>query len=109
MIFKGGTSLFKAYRFINRFSEDIDVTFKRFVNKSIIKRIEARVMANPFVKIEDPSQYKNSRGSKFRSVAYRYPTVFVNEVTNLKPFIVFESYSHYTSHPYEKKLINSLI
>lgn len=32
-VFKGGTSLSKCYKAINRFSEDIDLTFKSFIKK----------------------------------------------------------------------------
>ena len=34
IIFKGGTSLSKAYGVIDRFSEDIDITFKEHLGES---------------------------------------------------------------------------
>jgi predicted nucleotidyltransferase component of viral defense system len=33
LVFKGGTSLSKAYRLVNRFSEDIDIAVVRLQNK----------------------------------------------------------------------------
>ena len=43
VVFKGGTSLSKAYRVIDRFSEDIDITFTEpitDVNKLFVKMFE---------------------------------------------------------------------
>lgn len=66
VIFKGGTSLFKAYRFLNRFSEDIDVTFTERVNRNTIRNIEKTVMSSPFEALNDSSQYADKKGSKIQ-------------------------------------------
>ena len=45
-VFKGGTSLSKGYHVINRFSEDIDITFKEHINvvlKGISEELEMRL------------------------------------------------------------------
>lgn len=40
VVFKGGTSLSKGYHAISRFSEDIDITFDKYIGEAIfIKRI----------------------------------------------------------------------
>ena len=38
-VFKGGTSLSKGYHVINRFSEDIDITFKEHIGESRRKNL----------------------------------------------------------------------
>jgi len=108
-IFKGGTSLFKAYRFLNRFSEDIDVTFTERVNKTTFRNIEKAVMNSPFEVLNDPSQYVDRKGSEFRSVAYKYPRRSVNLMSNLKPYIVYESYKFDLTFPWDKREVTSLI
>jgi predicted nucleotidyltransferase component of viral defense system len=42
LIFKGGTSLSKAYNAIDRFSEDVDLSLSRHVEKSIRKGARRR-------------------------------------------------------------------
>lgn len=108
-VFKGGTSLFKAYRFLNRFSEDIDVTFTHEIGSSSFRSMEKRVMSKPFEKLDDTSQYMDRRGTNFRSVAYKYPRKSEAIMTNLKPFIVFESYRYGLTFPWEKRKVTTLI
>ena len=38
VVFKGGTSLSKGYRVINRFSEDIDITFDEHIGEARRKK-----------------------------------------------------------------------
>src|ERR1035437_4526535 len=76
VVFKGGTSLSKAYKLIERFSEDIDLAFLRndSMNGSLIKaklkEIEETIITSPF--IEDES-FIGTKGSKIRKTAYHYP------------------------------------
>ncbi len=108
-IFKGGTSLFKAYRFLNRFSEDIDITFTESIGISAFRSMEKRVMKEPFIRLDDETQYKDKRSSDFRSIAYSYPRESENVISNLKPYIVYESYKYTLTFPWEKKKITTLI
>ena len=41
VVFKGGTSLSKAYRAIDRFSEDIDITFEEHLGEARRKKIKS--------------------------------------------------------------------
>ena len=60
-VFKGGTSLSKCFEAINRFSEDIDLTFKREIKKSKrSKDIKHNVM-------EKVSEYYHFKISNFNS------------------------------------------
>ncbi len=65
-IFKGGTALSKAYRVIERFSEDIDLAvistdMTSNQTKKLIKRIEKRIIDANFEEIVDHIQV--SKGS----------------------------------------------
>lgn len=74
-IFKGGTSLSKAYRLVHRFSEDIDLAviaghLRDGPRKKLLKRIEETASAG-LISIENDSRI--SKGSKYRKTVYRYP------------------------------------
>ena len=44
IIFKGGTSLSKCFKIINRFSEDIDITFSEHIGESRRKKLKNVVL-----------------------------------------------------------------
>ena len=66
-VFKGGTSLSKGFRVINRFSEDIDITFKEHIGESRRKRIASEMEErglNPAL-ISDGQEFKPAGGAIF--------------------------------------------
>lgn len=74
-IFKGGTSLSKAYKLIHRFSEDIDLAviaghLRDGPRKKLLKQIE-EATSTGLIPIESDSRI--SKGSKYRKTVYRYP------------------------------------
>ncbi|MCF6317847.1 MAG: nucleotidyl transferase AbiEii/AbiGii toxin family protein [Proteobacteria bacterium] len=112
VVFKGGTSLSKAYRLIDRFSEDIDlVIFSEGMTqnacKTLIKQVETSV-AQGLIYLKD--DIRESKGSKFRKTVYQYPQI--NESDNFgqassKLLIEINSFSN--PEPFEKIEIRSLI
>lgn len=46
VVFKGGTSLSKAYHVIDRFSEDIDITFEEHLGEARRKKIKYQFVDN---------------------------------------------------------------
>ncbi len=76
VVFKGGTSLSKAYRLIDRFSEDIDLAVlcssEKGDNqrKKLLKNVEKVVTQNL---ISLKGDERESKGSKFRRTVYKYP------------------------------------
>ncbi|WP_289466235.1 nucleotidyl transferase AbiEii/AbiGii toxin family protein, partial [Klebsiella pneumoniae] len=44
-VFKGGTSLSKCFNVIDRFSEDIDITFNHILNQSQRKNLKNKTIA----------------------------------------------------------------
>lgn len=75
VVFKGGTSLSKAYKVIDRFSEDVDLVLKdTSMNSSQIKKklkeVHEKSVISPLRAEETP---RTSKGSRFRKVDYKYP------------------------------------
>lgn len=75
VIFKGGTSLSKAYQLIHRFSEDIDLAVilnnkSSARTKKLIKKIES-IINRDLICIDDDS--RTTKGSSFRKTVYQYP------------------------------------
>ena len=53
-VFKGGTSLSKGFHVINRFSEDIDITFKEHIGESRRKKLKNVVLKGISEELEMP-------------------------------------------------------
>ena len=76
-IFKGGTSLSKAYKIIGRFSEDIDLAIitdgiDGNAVKTLIKNIEKALLDENF---EETTTPQTSKGSKFRKTVHQYTKI----------------------------------
>ncbi len=111
-IFKGGTSLSKAYKIIQRFSEDIDlavITEGKSSNqiKDLIRKIEKDILCNNFIEIKDHNQV--SKGSKFRKTVYSYPKVKEGNFGHANENIILELNSFAHPHPFNKKTITTYI
>ena len=112
VVFKGGTSLSKAYRLIDRFSEDIDlVVFSDGMTqnacKTLIKQVETSV-AQGLIYLK--GDIRESKGSKFRKTVYQYPKINENDSfgqASSKLLIEINSFSN--PEPFEKVEIRSLI
>lgn len=76
VVFKGGTSLSKAYNLISRFSEDIDIavlTEGLSANQAKNKVKKAtEIIATIYAEIDSPDTSKNSH---FRKVRFQYPRI----------------------------------
>jgi predicted nucleotidyltransferase component of viral defense system len=114
VIFKGGTSLVKAYKLTERFSEDVDLALLPEGDetgnkiKNTIKGIESTLMASPFQKNSD--YIGNSKGSKFRRTAHKYPRFL--ELSNFgyaSDNLILEINSFTNPSPYKKMSVSSLL
>ncbi len=76
IVFKGGTSLSKAYNLIARFSEDIDIAVltKGLSSNQAARKVKkaSKVISAVFEEIESPDTSKNSH---FRKVRFVYPRI----------------------------------
>ncbi|MDR3251155.1 MAG: nucleotidyl transferase AbiEii/AbiGii toxin family protein [Tannerella sp.] len=113
VVFKGGTSLSKAYRLTNRFSEDIDIavidaaSFTGNQLKMLIKRL-AKDMANELE--EKVVEGVTSKGSRFYKAIYAYPNVAGLSASTLKAGqLLIEINTYANPYPYVKQKISCFI
>ena len=112
-VFKGGTSLSKAYHLGNRFSEDIDIAItsdsQRTENqtKNIISRI-SKAMSAGLEEVPSPATRKYS---KYRKAFYRYPITIENGIVGaVNPGqILLEIVSFANPYPYHKIFVKSFL
>lgn len=112
VVFKGGTSLSKGYRLIDRFSEDIDLAIlPTGLSQSQIKRKIKRVheaASQDLTCIDGHDQ--ESKGSKFRRTMHRYPQFGVQTADDqVAPELMIEVNSFTTPSPYSEMSIQSII
>ena len=113
VVFKGGTSLSKGYKLINRFSEDIDIAVIDVPDmsgnrvKNLIRDVEKDISAD-ITEITD--SLLASKGSRFRKSVFTYPktgdTRFYQGVSDK---LIIEINSFANPYPYEEREISSLI
>ena len=111
-IFKGGTSLSKAYKIIERFSEDIDlaiITNGENSNKvkNLIKKIEKAILDKNFHEL--PKHEQVSKGSQFRKTVHDYSKLEDGDFGHAVESIILELNSFAHPHPFEAKEINTYI
>lgn len=111
-VFKGGTSLSKAWRLIDRFSEDIDLAV--FANdrgdsarKKLLKSIEATVAQDLTALADD---VRISKGSKFRKTVYEYPrNADGEEFGQASPELLIEVNSFTNPEPFETRKLQTFV
>jgi len=112
VVFKGGTSLSKAYGLIHRFSEDIDLAaiadgLGDAQRKKLLKKAEVAVSEGLELLSDDT---RTSKGSKFRKTVYRYPRDTDEvEFGQASPELLVEVNTFTRPEPYERKPIQSMI
>ena len=111
-VFKGGTSLSKGYKLIDRFSEDIDLAvLPTGLSKNQIKRkvLQVHNAASQHLDcIEGHPQ--ESKGSTFRRTMHHYPQIGVQTADDqVAPELMIEVNSFTTPTPYRAMPIRSLI
>jgi predicted nucleotidyltransferase component of viral defense system len=117
VVFKGGTSLAKAYQLTHRFSEDIDVavieadSFSGNQLKMLIKRM-SKDMAYGLEEVVVPKE--TSKGSRFYKAFYKYPSI-TSDITDKTETAVnvgrlqVEINTYANPYPYVRKYMNSFI
>lgn len=113
VVFKGGTSLSKAYRLTNRFSEDIDIavidadSFSGNQLKTFIKRL-AKDMAADLEELVVPNV--TSKGSRFYKAIYQYPNLVGLTSSAVKAGrILIEVNTYATPYPYTNQDVSSFL
>lgn len=113
VVFKGGTSLSKAYKLINRFSEDIDLAIfsdseqSQNSGKRLLKQVETAVSQGLIYLKNDA---RESKGSRFRKTVYQYPRIIKNEnFGQASPELLIEINSFSIPEPFIPVELQSLI
>jgi hypothetical protein len=113
VVFKGGTSLSKGYKLINRFSEDVDLAIINASDltgnqlKSLIRNVEKTISVD-LSEIETPGV--TSKGSKFRKSVFNYPILGDNNLNQIvSNKLLIETNSFANPRPYVKLEIKSMI
>jgi len=113
VVFKGGTSLSKAYRLTNRFSEDIDIavvdadSFSKNQLKMLIKRL-AKDMASNLQEIVIPNV--TSKGSRFYKAIYQYQNLVGLTSSAVKTGqLLIEINTYANPYPYIKQEFSSFL
>jgi len=114
VVFKGGTSLSKAYNLVDRFSEDIDIavidakSFNGNQLKTLIKMV-AKDMTTDLEEIQLDGV--TSKGSHFYKAVYAYPDILKQKTKTAisSGNLLVEINSFANPYPYEAKSITSFI
>ena len=112
IVFKGGTSLSKAYGLIERFSEDIDLQLLNFEGgdskkKNLIKKIEADISEGLVLLEGHP---RESKSGNIRKTIYSYVRLIEeNDFFQGSQELVLEINAMSTPEPYEKREIKTYI
>ena len=110
IIFKGGTSLSKCYKLINRFSEDIDLNIdteshptegqRRKLKEAIVSIIEEFGFT-----LTNPDKVRSRRD--YNRYVVDYPTIF--PTSYLKEHLIVETAVYIKAYPCKRMLASSLI
>ena len=113
VVFKGGTSLSKAYRLTNRFSEDIDIavidanSFSGNQLKMLLKRL-SKDISSDLEEIVIPNV--TSKGSRFYKAIYQYQTLVGLTSSAVKTGqLLIEINTYANPYPYIKQDISSFL
>lgn len=112
IVFKGGTSLSKAYSLISRFSEDIDIAvltegLTPNQTKSKVKRA-CKIIEGIYTEIDSPD---NSKNSDFRKVRFQYPRMDSSAPVEgqITDSLLLEVNAFADPEPYNKMSLSSYI
>lgn len=112
LVFKGGTSLSKCYKVIDRFSEDIDLavlTVNSNVSQGTKQKLKDLILSsidNVEMKLINPDEIKSRRD--FNAYHIRFEQLFTPEL-DMVPNIVIETTTAYKPYPAIVKEVNNLI
>lgn len=105
-VFKGGTSLSKAYDLIDRFSEDIDLSMERRPTQSERARAKQLIISigdNLGLKLTNPEEIKSRYD--YNKYVFKYDSMFAQ----IPLEIIVETSYYQTVYPVEKYVVGSFV
>lgn len=110
IVFKGGTSLSKAHHVIDRFSEDVDITFTEHIGVSKRKKLKYEVIGKISEEIGLPIKNWDKTESNKDYNHYDFSYESVSELLNpVPPTVILETALMSYAFPTEEKQITSII
>ena len=111
IVFKGGTSLSKAYQCIERFSEDVDLALLKTgaESNSKLKRLIENVETVATQGLVYQKDTKESKGGHLRKTYWQYPKFNTSERLPIGENILLEINCFTTPVPYKSLEINSYV
>lgn len=93
IVFKGGTSLSKCFHAINRFSEDIDITFSEHLGKARRKKLKYNIMKTISEELEMPvinwEQIESDKN--LNQYMFQYKTITGQQNDDMLPVVKVET------------------
>ena len=110
-VFKGGTALSKCFHLIDRFSEDIDITFARHIGESRRKKLKYNILKPISDELCMPIENWESIESDkdYNYYLFAYQTVSEDEVPGIRSNVKLETALVSYSFPTEEKSVSSII
>lgn len=110
-VFKGGTSLSKGFRAIDRFSEDIDITFDEHIGESRRKKLKNVVLKGISEELEMPiANWESIQSDRdYNAYHFSYESVFGVEDDRLPQYVKLETALGSYSFPTQVKEIRNYI
>ena len=110
IIFKGGTSLSKCYKLINRFSEDIDLNIETETHptegqRKKLKEVIVSIIDEFGFTLSNPGNVRSRRD--YNRYIVDYPTIF--PTSYLKEHLIVETAVYIKAYPCKRMLASSLI
>ena len=110
-VFKGGTALSKCFHLIDRFSEDIDITFAEHIGESRRKKLKYNILKPISDELGMPIVNWDSIESDkdYNYYLFAYQTVSEYEVPGIQSNVKLETALVSYSFPTEEKEVSSII
>lgn len=108
VVFKGGTSLSKAYHVIDRFSEDIDITFDEHMGESRRKKIKYELLKSISDELGLPiDNWDGIESDKdYNHYDFLYDAMSSAEENILRPYVKLETALMSYAYPTQEKEID---
>jgi predicted nucleotidyltransferase component of viral defense system len=111
VVFKGGTSLSKGYHVINRFSEDIDITFDEHIGEARRKKLKNKVLKGISEELNMPiSNFESTQSDRdYNAYYFTYNSVWNTDNDQMLSSVKLETALGSYAFPTEKILVDNYI
>lgn len=111
VVFKGGTSLSKGYKIIDRFSEDIDITFDEHLGEGRRKKLKNVILKGISEELEMPIiNFSDTQSDRdYNAYLFKYDSVFAIEGDKMPSYIKLETALGSYSFPTQRIFVNNYI